>query len=81
MFDLTNLKQGDKSKLETIKPNQGSFDPLGPNLLSSNEDLDKLWNNPMGQGSQGMSGMQGTKINTSNMQFNSNSQSFNPMMN
>jgi hypothetical protein len=41
------LKSGDKSKLETgLKPPGASSD-LGNNLLlTKDEDLDRLWNNP-----------------------------------
>ena len=45
LFNLSDLKQGDKSKLETGKPN---FDVAkSGNLLSKEEELDKLWTAPI----------------------------------
>lgn len=42
LFDLNNLKAGDKSKLETMTNPQNNIS-VGPNLLTSGDDLNKIW--------------------------------------
>jgi hypothetical protein len=58
LFDLSNLKAGDKSRLESMNPSgwyggpaQGSG--AGPNLLTNNDDLNKLWEQSSGIGNSG----------------------------
>ena len=56
LFDLDNLKAGEKNLLENKKQGGGSSVRLDD--LSLNDDLDKIWSTAINntQGSQGMVG-------------------------
>ena len=54
LFDLSNLKSGDKSKLESIHNPMGSANNNGgSNLLTSGDELNKIWGNSTGGNTQG----------------------------
>lgn len=52
LFDLSNLKAGDKSRLETAQTGFNINANNGTNLLSDSNDLDKIWTQAQGGVSQ-----------------------------